>query len=741
MAETRNFLLGQGERLTEPIAPAGRKVEKKHPYRVIEARDRLVPMAGHVADELEALPERVCPRDEAVAVLTLHPEYLAKSYYPGRLIQEAGLQAVGSRPARVQPKKTTRNKGKPREETSTQLFVAGPRKNFRRWANTLGAWQEDTVGAADLLKIESFDTFDVEKKIAPGLPPRRKGLLLEVALHANAQTDYIVRAFDEYAKWLGADPDLERRLYAAGLCFLPVRADGDVVHELGKFSFLRVARLMPRLRHLAPVVRSWSGVKPFRVELPEEDPVDPQLKVAVFDGGVQKKSQFRRWVSAHETQGIGKDHPDLLEHGTHVTSSLLFGPLLRDASVERPYAMVDHFRVLDETSGEDEDLYDVLHRIQAILQSRRYPFVNLSIGPEEPLEDNDVHGWTAVLDDLLSDGETLASIAVGNGGERDKALRFDRVQVPSDCVNALAVGSADRVGNKWGRASYSSVGPGRSPGLVKPDVLAFGGSKVEPFWVCGLDQLGRVEPTAGTSFASPAALRLATGIRAHFGEALSPLAIKALLVHAAIAGKKRPECGWGRLPADLDAYVICPPGTARIVYQGELTAGQYLRARIPLPAKTLPGRVTIRATLCYATKTDAHHPSNYTRAGVDVVFRPHDEKFKKSDQVHPDTNPFFQLKEFSTEAELRSDAHKWEPTLHRERTKNGTSLKSPVFDIHYNAREGSAPSGGDKIRYALVITVSCKNAPELYDQIVRAYRAEIEPLQPVVEIPVRVAAS
>jgi len=43
MAETRNFLLGFGERLTEKIDPVRRPVTKADPYKFAEARDRLAP--------------------------------------------------------------------------------------------------------------------------------------------------------------------------------------------------------------------------------------------------------------------------------------------------------------------------------------------------------------------------------------------------------------------------------------------------------------------------------------------------------------------------------------------------------------------------------------------------------------------------------------------------------------------------------------------------------------------------
>ena len=72
----------------------------------------------------------------------------------------------------------------------------------------------------------------------------------------------------------------------------------------------------------------------------------------------------------------------------------------------RPFAYVDHLRVLDnDASTEDPlELYRTLGFVEEVLLSRQYQFVNLSLGPDLPVEDTDVHAWTSVIDDLLSDG-------------------------------------------------------------------------------------------------------------------------------------------------------------------------------------------------------------------------------------------------------------------------------------------------------------------------------------------------
>lgn len=745
MASDVRFLLGFGERLTESIAAPQTPHDKRDPYKLDEAQIRLSPMVKAASDALDELPSDACPRDESVAIVTLHPEYLAKSYFPDQLLREAGLRTVGSRPRAVKPEKWTKKKP-PETAPSTDLFVAGPRSSFRHWATTISGWDESKPALRDLPKVEQVRA-EVASDRLRSLPGDTAEYMMEVVLHAsrNRYDDFILEAFESYAKRLGiedVESQLDRRLYAGGLCFFPLASHSSVLRELASFSFLRVARKMPRLRPLTPL-RSWSPSQTFPTELPEEGPLNPDLRVAVFDGGVHASAGLDRWIDRRRVKGVGPATSEFQAHGAKVSSALLFGSLIDGQEADRPYAGVDHFRVLDENSGSDEDLYDVLHRIRSILLNRNYRFVNISLGPEMPIDDDEVHGWTAVLDDLLADGDCLAAIAAGNGGERDASLGFNRVQVPGDTVNGLSVGASDSVGKIWRRAAYSSVGPGRSPGLVKPDLVAFGGSSDEPFWTSDPSSNLKAVPAMGTSFAAPAALRTAVGIRTHFGEILNPLALKALLIHNAVQGElPREEVGWGRLPTELEDFVVCPEGTARIVYQGELTARQYMRAAVPVPEEEMKGFVTIGATFCFATETDADHPGNYTRAGLDVVFRPHDQKFsdRKDGELplYAKSDSFFQLKEFSTERELRWDAHKWETALHREKRKRGSSLRNPVFDVHYNAREGSRDGGvGGKIQYALVITVQAPRVKDLYDRIVQRYPTQLQPLRPRLEIPIR----
>jgi hypothetical protein len=737
----RNFLLGKGERLVEDVAGVRGGGPKSHPYTFREARERIAPMLARLVRGIDQLPDAACPNDHAVATITLNPEYIAKSYFPEKLFESLGLEPVGSRPRRITPEK--RSKGRePEEAITTELFVMGTRSAFRAWRSSMPNWHENAATASDLATIEEVAAPSAHDKIK-GRLPKKGSLIFEAVLHsdAGAGPNSVVTQFKTYLDGIGIGQPLDRRFAAGGLSFVELEAPVELADRIATFSPVRALRQMPTLRMLRPSFRS-SRVSMEEISLPARGPIDPNIRVAIFDGGIPKGHPILKWVKPIEPPGIGTTIGEFQKHGVGVTSAFLFGHIDPKQPIPRPYAPVDHYRVLDAAPGQNpHELYEVLARVDQVLVEKDYQFVNLSIGPRLPVEDDDVHAWTAVIDDRLSRGSTLATIAVGNDGDKPATDGLNRIQVPADCVNALAVGACDTPDATWQRCFYSSVGPGRSPGLVKPDFLEFGGTLERPFIVVSESNVSALEATEGTSFSAPSVLRLGAGLRAHFGNNLSILAIRSLLIHTAeTSDYPCEEIGRGRVARSVQDIVLCDDDTVRVVYQGSIAPTRYIRAPIPIPSGAIPGKVTITATLCYPTGVDPHHPGNYTQAGLEPTFRPHDQKRKDPKQVHADSKSFFgKAQSGLMEDELRRDAWKWENCLHTRVTFIGKSLRNPVLDIHYNARQdGRNFAPKEELPYALVISVHAKHLGDLYDKVVRKYARQLEALRPVVEIPIDV---
>ena len=744
MARQNNFLLGFGEKLTGRVeVPAGGG-PKNAPYTFARAVRRVTERLDATNLFFSSLEPEVAPNDEVVASITLHPRYVSKSDYPRDLLAAQGLRTIGSRSKLVTPEAWGVTKH-PEAAYSEELFVAGKRSDFTAWRARLPQISERTSWADELQQVEDlapFEASDMLKGFGDDLD--RTGLL-EVVLH-NSGRHEIVEQFLIYVSSLGMEAEVRYRRDIRGLTFVPVRTDFRRAEQLARFTFLRAVRPMPTIRPLVPGITR-SSVGPPQ-PLPKQDAIDPTVTSVIFDGGLDATAApaLSRWVRYVEPIGIGNAVPDLTAHGLGVTSAFLFGSIDSGAGIPTPICNVDHVRVLDEqTGGKGEYMYlDALDRIVTHLHNNpHYEFANFSVGPSLAADDNDITEWTAALDEFLVSGRTLATVAVGNTGDVASASSDNRIQPPSDGVNVLAVGACNSQGVTWTRAPYSSIGPGRSPGYVKPDGLSFGGVLSEPFIMLG-PSLGLVQD-AGTSFASPNTMRAAAAVKAHAGAALSPLAIRALLIHRANdGGMDRRSVGWGRFEPDLLNLVTCDDDESLTVYQGTLPVGMHLRANIPMPDQALQGKVTLTATLLIAPEVAPDPPSTYTRSGVEVAFRPHADVFNTypdgSVSTHPKSRSFFSATNLygSVEAQARASHYKWEPCVKHSETMLASSLRDPCFDIYYHHREsGHASALPQPVPYGLVVSIKAPRVPDLYNKTVRAYANILVPLRPQVQITVR----
>lgn len=569
---------------------------------------------------------------------------------------------------------------------------------------------------------------------------RGKRPVYEVGVHMLADdTDGVQAMFAAFAQSTGVELLTELGFTVGNIWFLPMRGNEEQIRAVSHFSLVRVIRPMPRLRSMRPMPMPVSV--PILCALPTAQALSSQPRVAILDGGLPDHHPIQRWVHSYEQiDPIANDHADGPDHGLAVSSAFLFGPIPPNGQAGRPFSEIVHCRVVDEDiDGEHPaELYRTLGLVDVVLLSRQYEFINLSLGPETVIDDGDPHGWTSLIDERLADGRTFLTVAVGNNGDEDALLQLNRVQVPGDCVNAVAVGSANSVSSNWARAPYSAVGPGRSPGFVKPDLLAFGGSAGEYFHALTPSRRAILSPQLGTSFAAPYLLRSAVGVRAILGNELSVLAIKALLVNSASRnGLPLVEVGWGKVPENIMDVITCGEGVARIIYQGELRPGKYLRATLPIPKDGLKGKINLRATFCYSTPVDPHHSGAYTRSGLEVVFRPNSKR-QKDGKANAETRSFLDLGNYAPEHLRRSDSGKWETVLHGEDRMQGRTLNEPVFDIHYIAREGGGPTNRARpIAYALVVTIEALKHANLFSTILADHKMLVA-IQPEVTLPVRV---
>ncbi len=743
MAKEPNFLLGRGERLTKGVPYHSGFGTSPPPYSWDEQRLYLQKQISDQQAYMENLPTDACPDDQVVSQLTLHPQYYSRSAFPEKMLANTQLRFIGSKPAIVRPR-AGRGSELQAGVTTTTMFIAGKRSAFKALSRSIRSVNEGDQLAIELQKIETIRPMTERTRIAGKIPSRDVPLELVIHFDVDVDLDWEDEFFD-FARQSGVKINSKLQYQTRGLWFMAAHGNHEAVNQLAKFSFVRTVRPMPVMRTVDIPHRMRSVRASASIMLPEEDAVDPNNPIAIFDGGLPSNHPFGKFARAIEpapADSIGNAIPELQAHGVAVTSAALFGSV-RSHQLARPFCTVDHYRVLGD-GVDGEKLYTTMLYVEKVLSSSNYEFVSLSMGPAEVVGDDKVTAWTAMLDDYFQQGTTLGAIAVGNDG--DEEAPHNRVQVPSDCVNAVAVGSSNGRSARWSRAEYSSVGPGRAPGAVKPDVVMPGGVEGNEFRFVFPN--GKLGLDCGTSYSTPDLIRVGAGIRSHFGRDISILGVRALLIHSAEQnGNPRNEVGWGMPPDDLSELTVCADGSVRVLYQGFIDPSKVIRAEIPMPSSEILGRVKVRATFCYVCETDPHTPGDYTRAGLEIHFRPDKTKLPKpvgGRRPNPDfaaTKSFFEGVGRRTEQAQRADGFKWDTVRHAEHRFNATTLNDPTFDIHYIARQPGSkdtPSAARKLPYALVVTVSADKHPTFYNEVVARYGGILEVIRPRIGLPTRV---
>lgn len=706
--QQRNLLIANGHELIGQLSWPRGGGPKWLPYTITDARIALHPQLSDLLATAKAMPAHFTPRGEVTAKVVLHPSFLAKSYFPATILRDSGLTILGSRPEKVLPRKT-------REEIPTltetaSIFVSGTTNNF----SAMNAKLLDITSAAShqeqFARIEVITAYDGNEKLRIS-PDNQWPDYSHVTLHANESDTDIISAFKELVENFGGRILPRGFRFVPGLAFVAIQLAPDMLPALAKFSRVRLLRSLPQLQGdwqlEGKLTKNYKNIKP-----QNEAPLS-QIKAAIFDGGTT--NVFPHHAVDLASSNLPKQSADDLAHGINVTSAFLYGHISHNATaLPRPYCHVDHHRVLP-TSSSPEQALDVLDRIITALRSARasgapYRFANISLGPVATFFDDDVHEWTSRLDTELADGQTLCTAAVGNNGHMVGELA--RIQPPGDAVNVFSIGAANSTKKKWTRAPYSAIGPGRSPGYVKPDIVAFGGSNVEPVPLFN-PLAGSVVAVAGTSFASPLALRVAAGVDIFSRSTFDPITLQALMINACNFSSRshsRSHVGWGRVPLDPEEILYTPPDVVRIVYQGITRPGHPQKALIPVPRGLPAGsQIKLGATFCYRAPVDSAHAINYTRAGLWV----------RCYKAPKKTLALFGSGMYKSEAELRTDAMRWDTVLNANRKVKVDDLIDPYFHINYQVRdESEAVRMEDAVPmpYSLIVTIE---APGIIDLLAR----------------------
>ena len=763
-SEARRPLLAGGEGLREDTERGGGGGPKFHPFTTEETFERLGPLARSIAEESEQLPDHLAGR-HVVFELTLLPNYLATSYFPTELLAEHDLYSVGSRKARGVYRTKTNTKA---DEPTRTILVAGEKDSIGSLARTVEGgpseqkkrvWED--LRRLDVISMPRPDQIvkPLRKVVGEGEVIAWEAVISPIGHDPIEKRLWGDEAFEKLVAWveqLGGKVDADYRRFVGDLSFVPLLINPEEIEEVSRFNLLRSIRPMPGIRPTpGPVIRVVGGGTSPPVPSPDSAPAS-DFRVAVFDGGLDSNNRhFEPFVTSVDLTPESAQ-PDFANHGSMVTSTILFGHLdsTMTGSLPTPTVGVDHFRVLPvPPAHEDHYAYWILDRICETLQSSNHKIVNLSLGPDEPIDDSgEPNRWTAELDCLAVERGITFVNAVGNNGLEDAALGFNRIQIPADMIHGVSVGAAKEVDGCPTRAEYSAVGPGREGQRMQPLGVAFGGSSpAQPF--VALERQGHFAQVEGTSFATPLVSRglgeLAASVDAH---RQTPQFLRAAAAHFASRGKSKDaieEIGLGRLRDSFDDIWDCEPNECTLIYEDVLNRSGVVAMRIPFPDGLPDGsRYQIRWTFAFTTETDPKEPSEYSLSGLEVTFRPHERvrvlnsegKLKKvnldtdSDLIEESVAQGASLSEVPASdsgwrkpyrmESLQRQAGKWETIVCGHSGKKGSSLSDPRLDVSFLRRDGTGliNSTAPQLPVVLFVTVKAPKNVDLYDRVRSQYR-------------------
>lgn len=764
-------LLVNGEALRLDVtAPQGGGGDKYEPQTTEQARELLLPQVTATVEAVEQLPQGLRAKDRVYVEAKLLPNYLAASYFPGELLAHVGASPVGSRADIGQYLTKTKNV----EAQTRRLIITVTDEGLDKLQQLItdgGQSRTEQQAFSQIKELEEISLpreldmlkYPASSKESPR-PSERK--IWEAVLHPRASRNGLPEPLEEETleRWFALIAEEEGEVYrdyirqVGGLTFMPLSLNADHIRALARFNPLRVLRPMPAIRP-----RPRFGTRSAqRLSIPPvHHPVLSGVSVAVFDGGVDTVRSNGTLFSI-PTHDITPEAPnqDDIDHGTGVTGAVLYGLVGPGDQAPTPPLPVESYRVLPapHVPGDLEG-YWVLDQIKEVVEKNGHRLVNLSLGPTLAVEDDmEPNRWTSELDQLAWDKDVLFVVAAGNDGEQDGQTGLHRVQVPADMANGLAVGACDvpAPAKPWGRAPYSSMGPGRHGARVQPLGVQFGGSDSQMFNVVRAD--GSFLAATGTSFAAPVTTHALADLVTQLPRVNSSV-LRAFAVHFAERPrshkKLRNEIGYGRQPLSFQNMLDCEPHEAHVLYVDEIERGELLGYQVPV-VPPVTEKTKLQITLAYSSPVDPTQPTEYTSASLELGLRPHHRRHSftppvglagqsrtldfTSDEARDLMTQGWKMSQEAvtkslnagnrpgaSEAHLR-DSGKWETVRHHRVTLNPNEVEDPRLEVSYVARRaGALDNSPTKIPFALLISVvdESKQA-DVYD----AVRAKFGPLRP-----------
>ena len=360
--------------------------------------------------------------------------------------------------------------------------------------------------------------------------------------------------------------------------------------------------------------------------------------VGLLDTGVSESCEhLTPWMIEPEVNAAELMDDDIdRRHGTAVASVLNYGDLLESQDMTQCGPCKILSCVVNTSPDRAEIMeHELIMNIQkAIALHPEVKIWNLSQGTRLEIKDEVYSDFAMALDSLQSTNRILICKSAGNViGDSY------RITHGADSLLSLVVGSiahkkiTEREAEVNDRSPFSRIGPGVE-NAVKPDLVHYGGNQDTHLSL--LSEWGRQYCLdSGTSFSTPRVAALAANLYSLLGEDVTPLLVKAIMVHHAnysanvkkTFGDLRKEMGFG-LPEVIDNMLNNDRDECTMVFRHTLEKGHdIVSLDFPYPQSMVTdgfydGEITV--TLAVNPILDASQGNEYCQSQIDVLLETYD---------------------------------------------------------------------------------------------------------------------
>jgi serine protease AprX len=638
-------------------------------------------------DEIQSVQKIFAPSFErfpdvpAVVKVQLKQEASAKTHRPAEIFNKETCPIIGA-------------------NDLGELLVSATPAGLREVQNKIRtpSNQQTEANISALASIKAYGKEDVTSGRTPEEIHKRaektkgKALACRLFHHPHPKANAALqRAFEEVLKENGVKKP-KAVYYAENLPIYSLgHPSSKLVRAVVGFVGAQSVSEVPEYRLVRSTSRVLGNLTPEAFPGPESN--TRYGLVGMIDSGTDpNNSQLQAWVESRVDwvpRAVQNN-----DHGSFVAGLLVHS---RNLNHNDPRFPGESSRIVDVVALDRDgqisefDLITVIDR--ALTEFPQVKVWNLSLSLVDVRCTDRRFSWLGVALDYRSKKHgVLFVVAAGNYEtlplrtwpvDRDLG-EDDRICPPADGVRTLTVGSLAHLDNARARVRSGEPSPfsRRGPGpayLIKPELSHYGGNCDEKggyaqVGVISIDEKGRICENIGTSFATPLVATIAANIHDELAvdpQAVSPLLVKALLVHSAFLREVPSDAdrlkymGLGP-PGDASEIISCRQSAATIILQIPVRPNpQFVKYPCPLSVAleeegVLRGEVFM--TVIHDTPLDPDFGIEYCRSNVTASLGTLGVDPESGDEAYTrQVDPVPKALTEGYESELVKHGFKWSP--------------------------------------------------------------------------------